>query len=117
MSFMAPALLFALLALPVLWWLLRATPPAPRLQKFPAIRLLSRLHPREETPARTPWWLLALRLLAAALLILGLARPVLDAAAELPGGGGADHYRPCRTDAGRGRRCAARKRTVASGDG
>ena len=47
--------------LPLLWWLLRATPPAPRAQNFPAIRLLAGLRPREETPARTPWWLLALR--------------------------------------------------------
>jgi hypothetical protein len=67
----------ALALLPVLWWLLRATPPAPRAQSFPAIRLLAGLRPREETPARTPWWLLALRLAASALVILGLAQPVL----------------------------------------
>src|SRR5208282_5315632 len=40
-----------------------------------------------ETPARTPWWLLALRVLAAGLVIVGLARPVLDAGARLPGAG------------------------------
>ena len=77
MIFAAPWLLLALLALPALWWLLRATPPAPRNQKFPAIRLLAGLTPREHTPARTPWWLLALRLSAAALIILGVAGPVL----------------------------------------
>ena len=44
---------------------------------------LAGLRGREETAARTPWWLLALRLLAAGLLVLGLARPVLDAAAGL----------------------------------
>ncbi len=77
MIFAAPWVLAALVLLPVLWWLLRATPPAPRAQAFPAIRLLAGLRPREETPARTPWWLLALRLSAAALVILGLARPVL----------------------------------------
>jgi hypothetical protein len=82
MIFTAPWVLLALLALPVLWWLLRATPPAPRAQNFPAVRLLAALRPREETPARTPWWLLALRLVAAALIIVGLAGPIL-------GGGGA----------------------------
>ncbi len=83
-----PAVLLALVLLPLLWWLLRATPPAPRVQSFPAIRLLAGLRPREETPARTPWWLLALRMLAAALVVLGLARPVLDAdRATLPGTG------------------------------
>jgi hypothetical protein len=79
--FSAPAILAALLVLPLLWWLLRATPPAPRAQNFPAIRLLAALRPREETPARTPWWLLALRLAAAALIIVGLAGPIV-------GGGG-----------------------------
>ena len=77
MIFAAPWVLFTLLGLPVLWWLLRATPPAPRAQDFPAIRLLAGLRPAEETPARTPWWLLALRMAAAALVVLGLARPVL----------------------------------------
>lgn len=87
MIFATPWVLLALAILPVLWWLLRVTPPSPRVQDFPAVRLLLGLRGREETAARTPWWLLALRLVAAGLLILGLARPVLDAAAELPGAG------------------------------
>ena len=87
MIFASPWLLLALAALPVLWWLLRVTPPAPRTENFPAIRLLLGLRAAEETPARTPWWLLALRLLAAALVIVGLARPVLDAGGRLPGSG------------------------------
>lgn len=80
MIFAAPWVLAALILLPLLWWLLRATPPAPRAQDFPAIRLLAGLKVKEETPARTPWWLLALRMAAAALVILGLARPVLSGA-------------------------------------
>ncbi len=87
MIFAAPWVLFALVALPALWWLLRVTPPAPRVQDFPAIRLLVGLRPREETAARTPLWLLLLRVLAAALLIVGLAGPVLDAAGALVGSG------------------------------
>ncbi len=76
-SFAAPSLLLALLVLPALWWLLRVTPPTPRRQDFPAAILLRDLPLPEETPARTPWWVLLLRIAAAALLILGLARPVL----------------------------------------
>ena len=87
MIFAAPWVLLALAALPLLWWLLRVTPPAPRSEIFPAIRLLIGLNAREETPARTPWWLLLLRVLAAALVILALARPVLDAGAGLAGYG------------------------------
>ncbi len=84
----APLLLLALAGLPLLWWLLRATPPAPRVQSFPALRLLSGLPRTEETPARTPPWLLLLRMAAAALLIVGLAGPVLNAdRGVLPGAG------------------------------
>ncbi len=87
MIFAAPWVLLALPALPLLWWLLRVTPPAPRSENFPAIRLLIGLHAREETPARTPWWLLLLRMVAATLVILALARPVVDAGSLLPGSG------------------------------
>jgi hypothetical protein len=83
-GFAAPLLLAALLVLPVLWWLLRVTPPAPQRQAFPAVRLLRDLIAPEETPHRTPPWLLALRIAAAALLILGLARPVWNPEAAAP---------------------------------
>ena len=87
MIFAAPWILFALLALPVIWWLIRITPPMPRSEMFPAVRFLLGLNATEETPARTPPWLLLLRLLTAALVIVGLARPVLDAGAALAGHG------------------------------
>jgi hypothetical protein len=86
-AFAAPWLLLALPALPVLWWLLRVTPPAPKRQDFPAIALLQDLPTPEETPNRTPWWLLLLRLLAAALIIVGLARPVSGPTASGAGEG------------------------------
>jgi hypothetical protein len=86
MIFLAPWLLLALLALPALWWLLRVTPPAPRRQEFPSVRLLLDL-PNTQTPARTPLWLLALRLAAAALLIVGLAGPILGPSQRAPAAG------------------------------
>jgi Domain of unknown function (DUF4159)/Aerotolerance regulator N-terminal len=86
-TFVSPWVLAALALLPVLWWLLRVTPPMPRSERFPAIRLLLGLHAPEETPARTPWWLLLLRVVITALVIVGLARPVLDAGSTLPGDG------------------------------
>ena len=85
MTFAAPLALVALAGLPLLWWLLRVTPPSPRQETFPAIRLLLGLNPAEETPARTPWWLLLLRLTAAALVILALARPLLDSTGSMAG--------------------------------
>jgi hypothetical protein len=87
MIFVAPWVLLGLLALPVLWWLIRVTPPAPRSEVFPAVRFLLGLNATEETPARTPWWLLALRMAAAGLVIVALARPVLDAGTVLAGKG------------------------------
>ena len=85
--FTAPWALAGLAVLPLLWWLLRVTPPAPRSQSFPAIRLLAGLVAPLETPARTPPWLLALRILAAGLVIVALSGPVLDAGGSLPGQG------------------------------
>ena len=54
LSFIAPAALFALLVLPVLWWLLRLIPPAPQRVRFPAIRFVMRLINPEESSAKTP---------------------------------------------------------------
>jgi Domain of unknown function (DUF4159)/Aerotolerance regulator N-terminal len=78
LAFASPWLLIGLAALPVIWWLLRVTPPAPRRIAFPAIRLLLGLVPREETPARTPLWLILLRILLAALVIFAVAHPLLN---------------------------------------
>src|SRR6201985_1142460 len=75
----APMVLLGLLSLPVLWWLLRLVPPRPRRVDFPPTRMLFDIAPREETPARTPWWLTLLRLLLAALVIIGAAGPLLNA--------------------------------------
>ena len=76
LSFAEPLLLLGLLSLPLLWWLLRVMPPRPRRVEFPPTRLLFDITPREETPSRTPWWLTALRLAAAALIILAAAGPI-----------------------------------------
>ena len=79
-GFAAPLALLGLLVVPVLWWLLRVTPPQPRLVRFPAIRLLRDLVQPEETSSRTPLWLILLRTALALALILGLAQPILHPA-------------------------------------
>ena len=76
LSFAEPLLLLGLLSLPLLWWLLWVIPPRPRRIEFPPTRLLFDIVPKEETPSRTPWWLTALRLAAAALIILAAAGPI-----------------------------------------
>ncbi|MFT7390644.1 MAG: hypothetical protein ACI9ZH_000868 [Paracoccaceae bacterium] len=88
LAFLNPALLAALIALPVLWWLLRATPPAPRRLSFPGVRLLLGMRDDERMPDRTPWWLLALRLAMIAALIIAFAQPVLNPARPLAAAGG-----------------------------
>ena len=87
LAFVSPWLLVALAGLPIIWWLLRVMPPAPRRIAFPAIRLLLGLVPREETPARTPVWLILLRMALAALVMLGVAHPLLNPQARLPSSG------------------------------
>jgi hypothetical protein len=85
--FASPWILTALLSLPVLWWLLRLTPPAPLRLRFPAVRLLFGLSSKEETPDASPLWLIILRLLAATLLIIALAHPLFSPGAPLSGNG------------------------------
>ena len=77
LAFAAPLALLGLLALPAIYLLLRVTPPRPREIVFPPIRLLFDLLRREETPARTPWQLLALRLAIAGLAVLAMAGPAV----------------------------------------
>jgi len=77
-GFTAPWLLAALLALPILWLILRAVPPAPIRRRFPGVALLLGLNDDETVSDRTPWWLLLLRMLAVAAIIIGLAGPILN---------------------------------------
>jgi len=85
LTFAEPLLLLGLLSLPVLWWLLRVMPPRPRRIEFPPTRLLFDIAPKEETPSRTPWWLTALRLAAAALVIMAAAGPIWNPRTGLGG--------------------------------
>ena len=78
LGFAAPWLLLSLLALPVLWLILRAIPPAPLRRRFPGVALLLGLSDDDTVTDRTPWWLLMLRMLAVAALIVGLSGPVLN---------------------------------------
>ena len=81
-AFLSPWLLAGLLALPVIWWLLRTIPPRPRRIEFPPTRILVGIENREKTPAQTPWWLTLIRMAAAALVILALAEPMLNPNSE-----------------------------------
>src|SRR5215203_1194734 len=76
LTFAAPLVLTALAALPAIWLLLRVTPPQPKRVDFPPLRILADILPERETPARTPWWLLLVRLALAAFLILAASGPV-----------------------------------------
>jgi len=79
-SFTEPFYLFALAALPLLWWLLRLTPPQPRAAVFPPLPILKQLSGTETAAQKSPWWLTLLRLSLAALLIFAFANPVRNAA-------------------------------------
>ncbi|HTS42328.1 MAG TPA: DUF4159 domain-containing protein [Xanthobacteraceae bacterium] len=85
-GFAQPLVLLGLLSLPVLWWLLRLIPPRPKRIEFPPTRLLFDIKPKEDKPARTPWWLTALRLTLATLVILAAAGPLWNPPVTQPGG-------------------------------
>ena len=87
LSFVAPAALLGLAFLPVLWWLLRVIPPAPKRLRFPAIRLVMKLVNPEEESAKTPLWLILLRLAILVLIIVGAAHPIFNAGSKMVGSG------------------------------
>src|ERR1700730_13426078 len=78
LAFTFPLVLAPLAGLPLLYFLLRITPPRPALVPFPPLRLILGLRPRNETASRTPWWLMLLRLAIAASVIFATAGPVLN---------------------------------------
>lgn len=86
-GFAWPWLLLGLAALPILWILLRAVPPAPIRRRFPGVALLLGLTDDETQTDRTPWWLLLLRMAAIAAAIIGFAGPVLNPQPENAGDG------------------------------
>ena len=77
-GFAFPLLLLGLLALPLLWMLLRAVPPAAIRRRFAGVALLLGLQDKTQQADKTPWWLLVLRMLALAAVIVGFAGPVLN---------------------------------------
>ncbi len=86
-GFTAPWLLLGLIALPILWVLLRAVPPAPIRRRFPGVALLLGLTDDEVHADKTPWWLMLLRMLAIAAVIIGFAGPVLNPKDDTMGSG------------------------------
>ena len=55
LGFVTPWLLVPLVALPILWILLRAVPPAPIRRRFPGVALLLGLKDDEAETDKTPW--------------------------------------------------------------
>ncbi|WP_020179314.1 DUF4159 domain-containing protein [Methylopila sp. M107] len=88
LAFLSPWMLGALIVLPGIWLLLRLTPPRPKRVDFPPLRLLLDVVAKRETPVKTPWWLLLLRLALAALLIFALAKPIWNPPPAATSGGG-----------------------------
>ncbi len=86
-GFIAPWLLLGLVALPILWVFLRAVPPAPIKRRFPGVALLLGLTDDEVHADKTPWWLMLLRVLALAAVIIGFSGPVLNPKDEVMGSG------------------------------
>ncbi len=86
-GFATPLLLLGLIALPILWLLLRAVPPAPIRRRFPGVALLLGLTDDDTETDKTPWWLLLLRMAAVAAAIIAFAGPILNPTARTPGTG------------------------------
>jgi hypothetical protein len=85
LTFLSPWILAGLALLPVLYYLLQITPPAPKRIFFPATRFLAGLTPETTTSDKTPWWILLLRMMIVALVLLALSQPVLNPQSGLSG--------------------------------
>jgi hypothetical protein len=85
--FLTSWMLLGLLVLPLLWWLLRATPPSPKHLRFPGVGLLMGLKDIDKMPDKTPIWLLLLRMFAIAAAIFAFAEPVLNPETRADGDG------------------------------
>ncbi len=87
LGFTSPLLLLGLVALPVLWLLLRVVPPAPIRRRFPGVALLLGLRDDENETDKTPLWLLLMRMAAIGAAILAFAGPILNPRSGDPGSG------------------------------
>jgi len=87
LAFTVPAALASLVLLGALYIFLRVTPPRPRQAIFPPLRLLFGIDPKDQTPARTPWPLLLLRLAIAAAAVIAMAGPIWNPALLNSGAG------------------------------
>ena len=76
LTFVNPWLLTTLAILPILYFLLKLTPPSPRIQPFAPILFLQKLDSTQEEASKSPWWLIILRLLIITCIILALASPL-----------------------------------------
>lgn len=87
LQFLEPALLSALLLLPLIWLIIRTLPPPVKSVFFPPLAFLRGLQGTEPPPDSAPLWIILLRMAMAALIILALARPVWNGEEEAVGEG------------------------------
>ncbi|MGO7969222.1 BatA domain-containing protein, partial [Rhizobium ruizarguesonis] len=60
------------------WWRQPQQPPRPKTEVFQPLKILASVLKREETPAKSPWWLTLLRMVIAATIILAIADTVFN---------------------------------------
>jgi hypothetical protein len=78
LTLLAPLTLIGLLTLPLVWWILKVSPPSPKRRMFPPLAILQGVETDEETPNATPIWVLLYRLLMVALTVFALSLPLLQ---------------------------------------
>ncbi len=78
LGFLAPLALWGLLSMPVLWWLLKRIPPAPRRIRLPTLPLVADLAPAQPSANSLPWWWLLVRLALVSALVLAAAAPWVE---------------------------------------
>lgn len=83
----SPLLLAPLVILPLLWWLMRLTPPPAARVLFPQVKLLKGMEQKAPVPDSAPLWLRLTQLAAVSAFFVGLAGPHINPDAPVAGDG------------------------------
>lgn len=78
LSFLSAPVLWGLLALPILWVILRTLPPPPRPIILPTAHFLQDLISHPSITITIPWWLRMIRIMLAACIVFFLAHPFIQ---------------------------------------
>ena len=81
--FLYPWILLLALLMPILWWIMRITPPRAKTIIFPAFFLLKDLKGEASSTAHAPWWMVLLRTSLLLAFIIAFSEPIINPSTDI----------------------------------